>query len=438
MNSNRLLFTFLLLSASSCNKKITDAQRPLPDQFVNVRIDQQVSGQMGPCEPSLFINPLNKDEIVAGAILDKVYTSQDGGKSWTKGRLESPYGVWGDPVITADYNGTFYYSHLSDPSGRNWASKEILDRIVVQKSINGGKDWNDGSYAGFHHPKDQDKQWMTVNPSNNHLFMTWTEFDRYGSSIEKDKSRILFAKSVDGGESWSDAIAINQFDGNCLDDDQTTEGAVPVIGPNGEIFVAWAYNEKIYFDRSLDAGKTWLKEDIVVSDQPAGWTIDIPGLNRSNGLPVTAVDQSDGPHRGTIYVNWADQRNGPDDTDIWLSRSTDSGMTWSTPQRINDDPPGKHNFLSWISVDAKTGHIYIVFYDRRAYNNLQTDVYLAFSVDGGNSFTNRKISDSPFSPSATAFFGDYTNIHAYDNRVRPIWTRYEDGLLSVWTALIDL
>ena len=308
----------------------------------------------------------------------------------------------------------------------------------MQKSTDGGKSWTDGSFAGHHPPKDQDKQWMAVNPANNHLYMTWTEFDRYGSSAKKDKSRILFSKSADGGDNWSDAIAINQLDGDCLDGDQTTEGAVPAVGPNGEIFVAWSYDEKIYFDRSLDGGENWLDNDIVVSDQPAGWTIDIPGLNRSNGMPVTATDLSDGPNRGTIYVNWADQRNGENDTDIWLARSKDGGQTWSKAQRINDDPPGKHNFLTWMSVDAMTGHIYIVFYDRRAYNNLQTDVYLAYSYDGGVTFTNKKISESPFTPDSAAFFGDYNNIHSYDNRVRPIWTRYDDNQLSVWTAIIDL
>jgi prepilin-type processing-associated H-X9-DG protein len=36
------------------------------------------------------------------------------------------------------------------------------------------------------------------------------------------------------------------------------------------------------------------------------------------------------------------------------------------------------------------------------------------------------------------FFGDYNNITAVDGHVRPIWTREVDGVLSVWTALLDL
>jgi hypothetical protein len=40
-------------------------------------------------------------------------------------------------------------------------------------------------------------------------------------------------------------------------------------------------------------------------------------------------------------------------------------------------------------------------------------------------------------PEGKVFFGDYNNISAVDGRVRPIWTREDRGVLSVWTALLD-
>jgi len=88
-------------------------------------------------------------------------------------------------------------------------------------------------------------------------------------------------------------------------------------------------------------------------------------------------------------------------------------------------------------VDQKTGYIYFVFYDRRAYSNNATDVCMAVSRDGGETFQNFKVSESPFTPNPVIFFGDYTNITAYNNVVRPIWARLENSQLSIWTAIVD-
>ena len=428
----------LVLLSTGCSRK-TSAPLVLewPQTFPNVQIDGDRSG-LGPCEPSIAINPVNPRQVVAGAILNRAYHSQDGGKTWTKQTLTSPYGVYGDPVILADYAGNFYYAHLSDPSGAGWGDPHFLDRMVIQKSTDGGLTWNEGSYTGLRHPKDQDKQWLAVDPRNNHLYITWTEFDTYGSRNPNHHSRILFSKSMDLGDTWSEAVAINQLEGDCLDDDNTTEGAVPAVGPGGEIYVAWSYAGKIYFDRSVNGGDTWLPEDIVLADQPGGWSFDIPGLQRCNGMPVTAVDLSQGPYRGSVYVNWSDQRNGADDTDIWLIRSDDGGNTWSDPIRVNDDGPGSHQFLSWMAVDPATGAVYIVFYDRRSYQNNQTDVYLATSLDGGQTFVNHRINETSFTPNPLVFFGDYNNISAYDGRVFPIWTQLDGRELSIWTALIEM
>ena len=216
------------------------------------------------------------------------------------------------------------------------------------------------------------------------------------------------------------------------------EFSVPAVGLDGNLYIAWSYDEKIYLDKSVDGGKTWLDKDIVVSDQPGGWTFSIPGIFRANGLPITAIDNSPGPNRGTLYVNWCDQRNGEADTDVWLAKSSDQGKTWSAPIRVNDDAPGKQQFFTWMDIDQTTGDLYFVFYDRRAYEGNQTDVYIAYSTDGGKTFINEKVSETPFTPSPNAFFGDYNNISAHDGRVRPIWTRADGVNLSVWTALVDM
>ncbi len=443
----RISFLVLFVAfglTSSCQRKPNLAPSNMSTNwetanFANVMIDSAGSSSFtGPCEPSIAVSSKNPLQMVAGAVLDRIYRSSNGGKTWSKSTLKSPYGVFGDPTIIADPKGNFYFAHLSDPTGGQWRDPEILDRIVIQKSSDAGASWTGGGFAGMHHPKDQDKQWLAVDPKSNRLYATWTEFDLYESKKASDKSRILFSSSADDGATWSETLPISQLEGDCLDDDNTTEGAVPAIGPNGEVYVSWAYQEKIFFDRSLDGGKTWLDKDVLVANQPGGWTVDVPGIFRANGLPITATDLSNGPNRGAIYVNWADQRNGVNDTDIWLAKSTNGGKNWSAPIRVNNDGKGKQQFFTWLAVDSVTGYLYIVFYDRRAYEDNQTDVYLAVSKDGGATFINKKISASPFLPSRGVFFGDYNNISAYDGIVRPIWTRCTGGQLSIWTALIDV
>jgi len=385
-----------------------------------------------PEEPSIMINPKNTNQVVAGSNIDNYYYSGDGGLTWQEGLLNSTYGVWGDPVIDVDTNGDFYFFHLSNPQSGNW-----IDRIVCQKSTNGGQTWNNGSYMGLNGTKAQDKHWSAIDRTNNNIYVTWTQFDNYGTSNPSDSSIILFSKSLNGGQSWSAAKRINRVAGDCIDSDNTVEGAVPCVGPNGEIYVSWAGPVGLVLNRSSDQGETWMDTNVFVSHIPGGWDFAIPGIYRANGLPVTCCDLSNGPYRGTIYINWSDQRNGLTDTDIWFIKSTDGGLTWSERKRVNDDPPGKQQFFTWMTVDQTNGYLYFVFYDRRNYSNSLTDVYMAVSKNGGESFENFKISETPFTPYSSIFFGDYTNISAHNGMVRPIWTRLDGGTLGIYTAIID-
>ncbi|RLD61655.1 MAG: glycosyl hydrolase [Bacteroidetes bacterium] len=410
------IFSFFLLSAFAQHQNVVITDTGTPE------------------EPSIYINPKNTDQLVGGANINNVFSSDDGGFTWNVEALVSPeYGVWGDPCLIVDTAGSYYFFHLSNPQSGSW-----IDRIVCQKSTDNGQTWNDGSYMGLNGNKAQDKEWAIVDWANNNIYVTWTQFDDYGSPNPDDISIILFSKSTDGGMNWSEAVKINEVDGDCIDSDNTTEGAVPCVGSNGEVFVSWAGPLGIVFDKSLDGGETWLENDIFVTDFPGGWAYDIPGISRCNGLPITICDLSGGENHGTIYINWSDQRNGTDDTDVWMVKSTDAGETWTEPVRVNDDPAGRQQFFTWMTIDQVTGNLYFVFYDRRNYSDNNTDVFMAKSVDGGETFVNFKISESPFLPYSSVFFGDYNNITAHDGVIRPIWTRLHEGQLSVWTAIISL
>jgi len=390
-----------------------------------------ISDQSNPNETTIAMDPNHPEILLGAANLNNYYISTDTGRTWISRKLTSSYGVWGDPTLVVDTAGDFYFFHLSNPIvNGHW-----IDRIVCQKTTNNGMSWNDGSYTGLNGEKEQDKQWSVVDRTDNTIYLSWTEFDEYGSANPDDSSRILFSKSTDAGLSWSTPLKINKISGDCIDSDNTVEGAVPAVGANGEVYIAWAGPAGLVFNKSFDKGETWLDHEIHIDPMPTGWDYHIPGIYRANGLPITVCDLSNGPHRGTIYVNWSDQRNGANDTDIWLSKSVDQGETWTATIRVNDDGPDKQQFFTWMTIDQTNGYLYFVFYDRRTHTNYLTDVFVALSTDGGQTFINRKISETPFLPDDGIFFGDYTNITAHNGIVRPIWTRLHDGELSVWTDL---
>ena len=393
-----------------------------------------------PSEPSIAIDPTNPKNMVAGSILNNVYKSSDGGLTWDHDVLKSSHGVYGDPTIVASPKGDFYFLHLGDPENKGWSSARLLESIVIQQLIDkkfscNKKCWTDGIAIGTNAPKDQDKQWATTSKDGSEIYVTWTEFDKYESAAPNDHSRILFSKGKKGESSFSKPIPISDVVGGCLDDDNTVEGAVPAAGLNNEVYVAWAHQENIYFNKSLDGGITWMSKSKVVMSIPGGWNQEIPGVYRANGMPILLSDLSNGPNRGTLYLCWSDERNG--DVDVFVSSSKDGGEHWTEAVRVNNDDTHTQQFFPWMTVDVVTGNLYAVFYDRRNHSDFNTDVYLASSADGGKTWTNERISEKPFETNAAVFLGDYNNISAVNGVVRPIWTRIDEFRTSVWIALIQ-
>ncbi len=399
-------------------------------QNVQLPLSKEATYFYSQVEPSIFINPNNPKKIVAGSVMNDYYYSKDAGKTWKVKSIYAKSGVNGDPCLIAD-DKYYYYFHLSNINGESLKGGMVCQR---SKSYKGKfkKESHTLVNGKFH-----DKEWAVINSLNGEIYLTWTQFDAYDSTDPRDRSNILFSKSKDRGLTWSTPLVISKYSGDCADDDLTAEGAVPAVGPNGEIYVAWARNSKIWFNASFDGGLTWLAEEQEIADQKNGWVLNIPGIYRCNGLPITLCDNSSSSYKGTIYVNWGDQRNGDKNTDIWVKKSNDKGKTWSKPIKINTDDSQKHQFLSWMTIDPITGYVYCVFYDRRNHENNKTDVYLAVSKNGGDSFENYKISENSFLPSDKIFFGDYINISVHNGMIRPIWMSLNEDKIKLFTALID-
>lgn len=392
-------------------------------QFKNILLDPADA-----YEPSVAVSRNSVQHIVASSAPDNIYYTRNGGLSWEKTKLTSPLGVSGNLVLLADFSGNFYCLHQSLKTGKN--------RIVIQQSTDGGESWNDGSYI------DSDTAKSAINPKaaldrKGNLFVTWTEFDIYTSENENCLSRIMVSRSSNG-KKWSKPLQLSQTVGNCNDDDHTPAGAmVAVMGGGQRTFAAWANQEKIFFDRAFDGGDTWLSNDLAIAEQIGGWRMDIPGVPHTNGVPMLLIDNTKKSDlTGALYMVWADQLRGETDTDIWFTRSLNFGDNWNQPGRINDDSPGKHQYMPSMAFDSETGNLYILYYDRRNYTNETTDVYLAWSNNGGASFKNVKISEAAFVADATVPIGRYIGIAAHKGIITPIWTRTEKGTNSIWMSVI--
>jgi len=409
---------------------------------------------INPAEVSIAINPKNPENIVAASFQtgrpprpragSYNYVSMDGGKTWKTIPVENPKVLTqGDDAVYFSNDGTAYHTHLSFVGIRVARPPRAESGILVESSKDGGLTWNE-SVPVINHINSvipfEDKPGIVVDNATESkhkgsVYLALTRFDVYGSADPDCHSHIYFSRSTDGGKSFAMPVRISDSAGDCRDSDNTVEGAVPAVGPKGEVYVVWAGPLGLIFKKSLDGGLTFAK-DKVIDQMPGGWDFSVAGLDRANGMPVTGVDLSGGPNKSTLYVNWIDARNG--DPDVFLMSSRDGGETWSAPVRVNDDPlkNGKVQFFTWMSVDPSDGSVNIVFYDRRDTEGASTKLTLARSVDGGRTFVNHKIDQPAFACDSRVFFGDYSSISAYNGLVVPIFMHFtEEKKLAVSVAL---
>ncbi|MDQ3818132.1 MAG: glycoside hydrolase [Acidobacteriota bacterium] len=417
-----------------------------------VRVTEPTAIQ--PAEVAIAINPKNPDNLVGTSFQtgrpplpfagSYTYVTMDGGLTWKTVPPQDPQNfIQGDDAMAIGLDGTAYHAHLSFDGIRVERPRRAESGIIVSASRDGGLTWADPVPAIDHinsvTPFEDKPGIVTDNaaasPYKGNVYLAWTRFDIYGSPDPQCHSHIYFSRSTDGGKTFAMPFRISDGAGDCLDSDNTVEGAVPAVGPKGEVYIVWAGPQGLVFKKSTDGGLTFGK-DKVIGQMPGGWDFPMPGLDRANGMPVTGVDLSDGPRKGTLYVNWIDARNG--DQDVFVASSSDGGETWSAPVRVNDDPlkNGKAQFFTWMAVDPVDGSVNTVFYDRRDTEGTLTRLIMARSTDGGKTFVNHRIDLAPFSCNERVFFGDYSGIAAYGGRVVPIFMHFiDERRLAVSVAL---
>jgi hypothetical protein len=408
----------------------------------------------GAVEVSVAIDPTNPDHMIAASIArmrghpgitDFAYVSSDAGCTWKMIPRANPHRVQqGDDAVTFTPDGLAIHAFISFSGIRQVRPKKAHSGIVTSSSRD-GITWN-GQVPVIEHfnsvEPHEDKPWIKTDmskdsPHRGNLYVAWTKFDVYGSKKPEHKSNVYFSRSLDSGKSFEVPHKISDAPGDCQDKGDTVMGAFPGIGPNGEVYVVWAGPKSLFFAKSSDAGVKFGK-NTVITDCPS-WEFPVTGLGRASGLPSIGVDITQGKDRGSIYVNWADTRNG--DPDVFLIVSRDGGTTWNKPQRINNDAQGngKEQWFPYMAVDPVDGSINIAYYDRGSQEGTHTDLTLARSVDGGRTFVYYKLNDDTYDLNKLGFFGDYLGIDSYGGRVAVLWMHPMDKSkrLGISSTVLD-
>lgn len=376
----------------------------------NVLVD--VQGGDGEC--TVIINGADTSEILATRNPDITYRSSNGGQTWTQGFV-SPFSTQqliGDVALATDTAGHYYFQSLdgfylfrqfrSDDNGATWTSETSF---------------GDAGYV-------EDKNWLVCDrvngsPYNGRVYCAWTR----RSSGPTDPGYIFVNHSADMGQTWSARDTL---------DSHITQPVPPIgtglaVSPSGEIGVSWGGGvpNQIRFKKSADGGDTWTANPVIVdfNVQPSNSYFDYidHAISFSAQFTSLACDVSGGAHNGNLYCVWDDVRNGANNADVFLARSTDGGLTWST-QRINDDLSTRNQVVPTVAVDPQTGWVYVAYLDARLNTDAHDDTlhyYLAWSTDGGQTFTNTRVSQQ--ASSVYTIHSDYMGLDASNGKVCLLW-----------------
>jgi hypothetical protein len=161
------------------------------------------------------------------------------------------------------------------------------------------------------------------------------------------------------------------------------------IGPKGELYVCYfqalgtATGSVVI--KSVDGGQTFSAPVLVAQPLPGtfGSLYNLGPIDMHSTIADVAVN----PVNGEVYVVYAGKPPVVGEaSDVYLTRSTDGGRTWSSPLRINDDSTTTDQFFPSVAVNAK-GVVQALWYDRRRDpNNFRIGVFSATSTNGGRSF----------------------------------------------------
>jgi Dockerin type I domain len=309
------------------------------------------------------------------------YTT-DAGVNWTFPGVLQNNVFRSDPVTKSDETGNFFYLSLQSNVQESFFCDDLW------RSANGGQTWVEqspdrGAGGG-------DKEWFTIDkttgPGHGFQYQSDDGINCSGGGVE-------FQRSINGGVTWQSPINVpNSPIYGTLD-----------VDTNGNVFVGGDGNTGFFCERSSNAqigGQTPTFDRSTAVN--LGGELGSGGINGVglDGMLFLAIDRSGGTTNNNIYMLASVVPPGRSTTDVMFARSTDGGLTFSAPHKVNDDPvnPNKWHWFGTFAV-APNGRLDAVWYDtRNAANNTDSQLFYSYSADGGVTWSANVAVSNPFNP----------------------------------------
>jgi hypothetical protein len=377
-----------------------------------------------------------------GVGTDGVYTSANGGQTWTNRGLLDDYPGWqnspfvsdGDPVVVYGprYNTgtkTFsrssydaYYQSLASYKPGRQQGNQVPELIVTSRSSDNGATWGGPSVIADAHGirfNDKNAMWADKNPSSPYygrLYASWTQFRGVAGNAEP----IRFAYSTDGGRTWSQQRQLSAAQNNANKNGR--QGSAVRSDGRGNVYVAWEDGRDQVYAVSHDGGKSFSRPAPI---GPVADLVDpIPGSNFRNDSFLTLASDPR-PDSTTLYASWVNRTNATGSAgELVVFRTTGSG--WSrvaTPYAGNVAGSGVP-FFQGLDV-SDTGRVDVGWQTLSAKNpatfgtgNASISSYVSSSSTAGTGFSAPTMVSSVASdPAASAqnnlerqFWGDYNTL----------------------------
>jgi hypothetical protein len=363
--------------------------------------------------------------------LTQVYSSVDGGRTWTsRAGPPLPFG-WGeddcasDPSTGIDEHGRQYFAYLAV------RGCEGTGRIVVASRDGPGMPWSVGAPLDPLLETSDDKPWLVVDdapdsPHRGRVHVSWTRI--FGGAV----AGTLVSSTDDRGATWSQPVEANDLRSREL-------WSTLAVGRDGTLYVGWIDTEglRIVVDRARDGVHFGPDRTAVNYAVPSRAICVLTGdpipaqMSRCAPVaPILTVDTSGGRFDGRVYLTYADRgTNGG--LDVWLARFDRALRPLGPPSRLVPPEPARRisdQFLPVSATDPDDGTLWACFYDTGADRTRRTARYsCTSSSDGGDSWTApapvATVASDETVPQADGLqYGDYTGLAVGGGVAHPMWT----------------